>query len=203
MITAVIPAYNEGSRIEEVLKETKKYVDEVIIIDDNSTDDTADVAEKYAKVLRNDSNLGYVGSIKKGFKHSSGNIIVTLDADGEHDPSFIPDMIEPIEHGEADLVFGSREIIPRPSERFLSKIAQLKVDTFDTGTGYRALTKELAQSLELDGFCTCGIFALESYRKDAVITEVKAPTREIDKPKNIAWTHFLQFFKVVVEYLTS
>ncbi len=203
MITAVIPAYNEGERIEKVLKEINNYVDEIIVVDDCSTDNTADVSEEHAKVFRNDRNLGYVKSIKKGFKNTSGDIIITLDADGEHDPSYIPDMVEPIVDGKADLVFGKREKIPRISERVLSKIAEFKVDVVDTGTGYRALTRDLAESLDLQGYCTCGIFALEAHRKGADITEVKAPTRDINKPKNIAWTHVLQFFKVLQEYMRS
>lgn len=203
MISAVIPAFNEGKRIKKVLQEIDEYVDEVIVVDDCSTDDTAKIAEDYAVILRNDMNLGYVESIKKGFKNASGDIIITLDADGEHDPSYIPDMVKPITEGRADLVFGKRDKIPRSSERFLSWIARIKVDVIDTGSGYRALKKELAERLELNGYCTCGIFALEAHRKGADITEVKAPTRDINKPKNIAWTHVLQFFKVLQEYMRS
>ena len=203
MISVVIPAYNEGERILKVLKETKKYVDEIIVVDDCSTDETAEISKQYADVLQNESNLGYLRSIKKGFKHASGDIIVTLDADGEHDPKYIPKMVEPIKEDEADLVFGKRNVIPRPSERVLSKIAELKVNTVDTGTGYRALKKELAEKLELNGYCTCGIFALEAYRKGAKMTEIDAPTIKINKPKNVAWTHFPQFFKVLVEYIRN
>ncbi|MFW5928108.1 MAG: glycosyltransferase family 2 protein, partial [Thermoplasmatota archaeon] len=135
MISAVIPAYNEGKRIEKVLKETQRFVDEIIVVDDCSTDETAKIAEEYADVLQNESNLGYIESIKKGFRHASGDIIVTLDADGEHDPKYIPEMIEPVKEGKADLVFGKREKIPRISERILSKIAEFKVNASDTGTG--------------------------------------------------------------------
>lgn len=203
MISAVIPAFNEGERISKVLKETREFVDEIIVIDDNSTDKTAEIARQYSVVLENKTNLGYLGSIKRGFDKASGDIIVTLDADGEHDPSYIPDMVRPINDSEADLVFGKRDKIPRLSERILSKIASLKVNTFDTGTGYRALTKDLAKKLELDGYCTCGIFALEAFRKGAEITEVYAPMRKINKPKGVAWIHLFQFFKVMRELLKT
>ncbi|MFP4001974.1 MAG: glycosyltransferase family 2 protein [Thermoplasmata archaeon] len=116
MITAVIPAYDEEERIEKVLKETSQYVDEIIVVDDNSTDDTVEIAEEYGKVIKKDSNQGYIDSIKRGFEAAQGDIIVTLDADGEHDPSFIPSIVEPIEKDKADLVFGKREKIPRFSE---------------------------------------------------------------------------------------
>jgi len=200
MITAVIPAFNEEERIEGVLKETSQYVDEIIIIDDNSTDNTAKVAKKYGKVIENELNLGYVDSIKKGFKAAEGDIIVTLDADGEHDPSHIPRLIEPIEKGEKDLVFGKREKIPRLSERLISWLTKIKVDAEDTGIGFRALKADLAKKLELDGYCTCGTFALEAYFNGARISEVKTQTRKIDKPKHIAWQHFSQIF-IVFQWL--
>ncbi len=200
MITAVIPAFNEEERIEGVLKETSQYVDEIIIIDDNSTDNTAKVAKEYGKVIENELNLGYVDSIKKGFKAAKGDIIVTLDADGEHDPSFIPDLVAPIKDGKADLIFGRRKKIPRPSERFLSWMARAKVEIKDTGIGFRALRTDLAKKLDLKGYCTCGLFALEVKSKGAKISEVSTPVREIEKPKRIAWIHILQFF-VVLKWL--
>lgn len=197
MITAVIPAYNEEERIEKVLEETSEYVDEIIVIDDNSTDGTVGVAEEYARVIENESNLGYLRSIRKGFEAADGDVVVTLDADGEHDPSFIPDLVASIEDGEADLVFGVREKIPRWSEQIISKIVQLKVGVRDTGTGFRALKSELAERMELFGYCTCGTFVLEAVSLGALVEEVKAPTREVDKVKGIAWQHFKQFFVVL------
>lgn len=202
MITAVIPAFNEEERIEKVLEETSEYVDEILVVDDNSSDDTAKIARKYGKTIEKDSNRGYIDSIKRGFKAAEGDIIITLDADGEHDPSFIPKLVKPIENDEADLVFGKREEIPRFSEGVISKLTSLKVKAEDTGTGFRAIKKDLAKSLELKGHCTCGTFALEAYSKGARIKEVKAPTRDIDKPKHIAWQHFPQFFKVLMSLFT-
>lgn len=197
MISAVIPAYNEEERISKVLEETSKYVDEIVVVDDASTDDTAKIAKEFGKVLENENNLGYITSIKKGFRKADGNIIVTLDADGEHDPSFIPKLVEPIKEGEFDIVFGRRKNIPRFSERFLSKLIESKVEIHDSGTGFRALKRDVAKNLDLNGYCTCGIFALEAYLKGYKMKEVLTPTRKIDKPKNIAWKHFLQFFIVL------
>lgn len=197
MISAVLPAYNEGKRIEQVLKELSDFVDEIIVIDDASQDSTAQIAGRYARVITNEKNLGYIGSIKKGFNEAKGDIIVTLDADGEHDPRYIPALISPIENGEADLVFGKRDYVPRISERFISYMVSRRAGAKDTGTGYRALRGDLAKQLELKGKCTCGMFALEAKSKGAVISEVRAPTREIDKPRGIAWDHFPQFFIVL------
>ncbi len=194
MITAIIPAFNEEERIEKVLEKTSEYVDEMIVIDDNSTDGTVGIAEKYGRVLENESNLGYLRCVRRGFEAAGGDIVVTLDGDGEHDPSFIPKMVALIQNGEADLVFGKRERVPRLSERVISKMVELKVGLEDTGTGFRALRGELAEKMDLHGYCTCGTFVLEAVSLGASVEEVKAPTREVDKVKGIAWQHFGQFF---------
>lgn len=194
--TAVIPAYNEGERIRKVLLKTSEYVDETIVIDDASTDETREVARKHAKVLKNGENRGYVHSIKRGFEKASGDIIITLDADGEHRPKYIPKLVKPIEKGEADLVFGKRKNIPRPSERLLSWLARRRVNVRDSGTGFRAIRSDLAGRLSLQGYCTCGLFALEAKSKNAKMTEVYAPTRKVEKPKGIGWSHLPQFFIV-------
>ncbi|MGM0405941.1 MAG: glycosyltransferase family 2 protein [Thermoplasmatota archaeon] len=199
MISAVIPAYNEEKRIEDVLLETEPYVDEIIVVDDASMDSTPRIACKYAELIVNPKNLGYIDSLKNGFARAEGDIIVTLDADGEHDPSYIPSLIEPIHQDRADLVFGSREKIPRPSERLISRMVKKKVDIHDSGTGFRAIDSDLAKRLELKGYCTCGLLALESLSYGARMTEVPAPTRSVKKPKRPAWNHIPQLLLVLKE----
>ncbi|MFW5898715.1 MAG: glycosyltransferase family 2 protein, partial [Candidatus Saliniplasma sp.] len=167
MISAVIPAYNEEERIEEVLLETKEYVDEIVVVDDASLDGTPRIACKHAELMVNPKNLGYIESLKKGFIRAKGDIIVTLDADGEHDPSYIPKLVKPIQEGKADLVFGSRSKIHRPSERLISKLVRSKAGIYDTGTGFRALRSELAKRLKLPGYCTCGTLVLEALYQGA------------------------------------
>lgn len=201
MISAVIPVHNEEERIGSVLEETQPYVDEIIVVDDASDDDSAEVANGYAEVKRNSENRGYIGSIKRGIDAAEGDIIVTLDADGEHEPSYIPELVKPIREGQADLVFGRREKIPRPSERIISFLVRKRVGAEDTGTGFRAIRSKLAKELELDGYCTCGIFSLEAKSKGAKIEEIDAPMRDIDKPKGIAWRHLRQLFLVLKRIL--
>ncbi len=193
-ISAVIPAYNEKKRIHKVLEETEPYVDEIIVIDDHSKEM---IKHDKARVLRNEKNLGYIRSIKRGFEEAEGDIIVTLDADGEHDPRFIPLLVKPILEGRAEVVFGKRNYIPRLSERLISKMVKRRVGAEDTGTGFRAVKRDIAVELKLKGKCTCGIFALEAHQRGARITEVSAPTRETDKPRGIAWDHFAQIFMVL------
>ncbi|KXA96080.1 hypothetical protein AKJ37_06070 [candidate division MSBL1 archaeon SCGC-AAA259I09] len=194
---AVIPAYNEESRIGGVIEEVKDFVDRVIVVDDGSGDRTGEVAEEYgADVVRHETNSGYLKALKSGFRNSDEEVIVTLDADGEMDPSYIPELVEPIRKGEASLVLGVRKRVPRVSERFLSALSGLKVDVSDTGTGFRAIRGELARTLELHGVCPCGTFVLEAEKLGAGIAEVPVETREVEKPKRVAWKHFIQFWHV-------
>jgi len=197
-ISAIIPAYNEEKRIKSVIEKTKKYVDEVLVIDDCSSDSTPIIAEKSgAKVISNNKNLGYIKSIKKGFRVASGDIITTLDGDGEHNPEEIPNLLKPILNGYADLVLGKREKISRISERFLNWLTNFKLKIKDSGTGFRAIKKELALRLELKGKCTCGIFVLEANSCGAKIKEVPITINPINKKRKIAWHHFKQFFNIV------
>lgn len=202
-ISAVIPAYNEEKNIFDVINRTKEYVDEVIVVDDCSSDNTATVALKArARVLSNKKKTGYVESIKRGFRGAIGDIIITLDADGEHNPEEIPYLLRPILNYKADLVLGKREKIARISERFLNWLTNFKVKVEDSGTGFRTIKKDLALKLNLKGKCTCGIFVLESASNGAKIAEVPVSINSIDKKREIAWHHFLQFF-YIFNWITS
>ena len=111
-IVAVIPAFKEEENIAKVVLLTKKYVDLVIVGDDGSDDMTAEIAKALgAIVIRNNKNMGKGYTLKRLFNEAlklGADIIVTLDADGQHDPKYIPKLTEPIINGEADIVIGSR-----------------------------------------------------------------------------------------------
>ncbi|MCE5213606.1 MAG: glycosyltransferase family 2 protein, partial [Methanobacterium sp.] len=96
-VTAIIPAYNEELSIGSVVLTTSKYVDQIIVIDDGSTHNTAEIAEKAgALVIKNPENMGKGAALKTGFKSvKNTGIIVTMDSDGQHDPSEIPKLIQP------------------------------------------------------------------------------------------------------------
>lgn len=197
-VTVIIPAYNEGSRIGPVIEEAREFADEVLVIDDGSTDNTVGVArEAGAKVISNSFRSGYIGAIKTGFRRAKNEYIVTMDADGEHDPGDIPKLLEPIRIGNADVVLGEREEIARPSEKLLCWLARFQVKVRDCGTGFRAMRREIAEEMELQGECTCGTFVLEADSLGARITEVSVHLRPINKPRGIAWKHFGQFWYVL------
>ncbi|MCS7102728.1 MAG: glycosyltransferase family 2 protein [Candidatus Korarchaeum sp.] len=112
MKAALIPAYNEESRIAPVILKARRHVDLVIVCDDGSTDLTSEVARSLgAYVIKHERNMGYGAALLTLFKEAlevNVSIAVTLDADGQHDPDLIPALIKPIEEGIADLVIGSR-----------------------------------------------------------------------------------------------
>lgn len=196
-VTVIVPAFNEGDRIEPVVRDLAKNYS-VLVVDDGSTDKTASKArDAGAMVIQQAQNRGYIAALKRGFREAASDIIVTFDADGEHRPRDIERLVQPIEGDRFDLVLGARESIPRPSERLLNKLTQLKVDVRDTGTGFRALRRILAVELELDTACTCGTFVLEAAAKGARIGEVPIETRSIQKPRGIAWKHGKQFIHVL------
>jgi glycosyltransferase involved in cell wall biosynthesis len=195
-LSVVIPAYNEEKRIARVIHDIKTQGYDVLVVDDGSTDKTSEVAEKMgARVVRNPRNLGYVKTIKRGFREANSDIIVTIDADGEHHSDDIPRLLGPIERGEADFVLGGRATgTIRISEQFLSWISGLKTGITDSGTGLRAIKRDLALRLRLETPCPCGTLVLEAHELGARIREVPINLRTIGKRRTIAWKHALQFF---------
>ena len=196
--SVIIPAYNEATRIKRIVQEASRYADEILVIDDGSTDETAIVAEQAgARVIRQ-NNSGYIAAIKRGFHEAQGEIVVTMDADGEHRPEDIPRLVAPIQAGKADLVLGQRSQIARLSERLLNRLACLRLGTvYDTGTGFRAMRRDLALKLELKGRCICGISVLEPVALGARVVQVPIELTRTDKPRRIAWFHIPQTWFVL------
>ncbi len=106
-VSVIIPAFNEDKTVGDVVKTVKKvdYIDEIIVVDDGSYDNTAQVAENAgATVIQHVKNRGKGAAIKTGFKNSKGDIIVFLDADIENlTPDQVDNIIQPIINGEADI----------------------------------------------------------------------------------------------------
>jgi glycosyltransferase involved in cell wall biosynthesis len=106
---AAIPCYNTERTIAEVVTKARKYVDEVIVIDDGSTDLTAFMASVAgASVISHDKNLGKGAAMKTALSQAHADIVVFIDGDGQHNPEDIPGLLKPIAQGSADYVIGSR-----------------------------------------------------------------------------------------------
>lgn len=161
-VIAVIPARNEQEHIRDVLRETKKHVDKVIVVDDASSDKTGEIAKQGgALVLRHIVNLGAGGALKTGCDAAlllGADIIVILDADDQHDPREIPGLIDPILKGEADIVFGERQFNKNmPLEKrignkffYLTSKYLFGTNIKDTLCGFRALTSEAYKKIRWD-----------------------------------------------------
>ena len=107
-ITVIIPCLNEEQGIEKVMRRMPEFVDEVIVVDNNSTDRTADVAESLgARVIR-EHVRGYGRAYKKGFSVATGDVIITLDGDHSYPPDAISYLLEAFLHLEADFLNASR-----------------------------------------------------------------------------------------------
>ena len=106
----IIPALNEEAAIGSIVKRSLQHVDDVLVIDDGSSDDTFRIASQAgARVIKHQTNQGKGVSLKDAFSEVSGyDIVVTIDGDGQHDPDEIPALMAPIIDGRADLVNGSR-----------------------------------------------------------------------------------------------
>lgn len=164
-VTAVIPTFNEEGTIARVISEAKRYVDEVVVIDDGSCDGTRQVALKEgAVVLSHPRNLGYGSALASGFSYvrdNGGGIMVVIDGDGQHNPADIPRLIGPIVDGDADLVTGSRflDSHSRLAVPVYRRIGILVVNRMwslamgssvrDTQCGYRAYSRGALCNIEI------------------------------------------------------
>lgn len=154
LIVACIPAYNEEKTIGSIIIKLRKFVDKVIVCDDGSQDSTSEIVSYLgADLIYNDENKGKGYSVKRLLEHASSmnaKIVVLLDADGQHDPSDVPRIIEPIINNEADIVIGSRFVKGSHSDiPFYRKIGLNVVNALnrngtgikDTQNGFRAYSR--------------------------------------------------------------
>ena len=196
-ISIVIPAYNEAKRIGDVIRSAISYSNDILVVDDGSTDNTALVAKDAGARVISLNHTGYIAALKKGFREAEGDIIVTIDGDGEHCTEDIPRLTSKITNENIDLVIGTRKRIPRVSERFINRLTNLRIKIADSGSGFRAIKRKLALQLRLYGHCTCGILVLEAFYLGASIAEVPITINITEKPRGIAWYHFKQIFQVI------
>ncbi len=137
-VCVVIPAYNEAGVIARVLDDFKETDYQVVVIDDCSTDNTAEIVSQYnVTLLKHMINLGQGAALQTGFsyicKHTLADFIVSFDSDGQHDIEDIPALIAPLQKGDVDVVLGSRFIHGRSVAGMpFSKLVTLKLGLFFT-----------------------------------------------------------------------
>jgi glycosyltransferase involved in cell wall biosynthesis len=168
LVVAAIPCYNEARYIEDVVRRTGDHVDVVVVVDDASTDGTAEVAwAAGAQVQRHGTNRGpgaAARSCLQAGRELGGGVLVTLDGDGQHNPDEIPAVVAPLLAGEADVTIGSRFLGGYNNVAGYRKFG-IKVITFLYNAGgrdkitdgqscFRAYSRRALEMLEIteDGF---------------------------------------------------
>ncbi|MBU1289746.1 glycosyltransferase family 2 protein [Patescibacteria group bacterium] len=156
----IIPACNEEKTISQVIEGVREYTENIIVIDDGSNDSTYELARKStqniqnAVVLRHNVNLGKGAALKTGCQAAiqlGSEVIVLIDADGQHSPADIPNLVKKLQEEKLDIVFGSRKInreIPFVrflGNRFLTKSINFLscVSITDTQSGFKAFRSEI------------------------------------------------------------
>lgn len=150
-IVAVVPAFNEEKTIDIVLRNIKPYVDEVVVVDDASTDKTLQEATKvYVTLVKHIKNMGYDRSLDDGFKEAAkrnATIIFTFDADGQHVAEDIPSVLDPIKNGQAEVVVGIRPYQQRIAETIFSWYAKRKIGVSDPLCGVKAYSVKVYETV--------------------------------------------------------
>ena len=209
-ILALIPAHQEGPRIAAVVGAARAHLS-VVVVDDGSTDDTAVVAEAAgATVLRQRPNAGKGAALRAGFRHAlehGAAAVVTLDADGQHDPAEIPLFLDRYEEVRPELVIGRRDFGSMPAVRRLSNTiggwvfsAAVGRRVADNQSGYRLIGRRLMTAL-LDSDEHGFEFEVEMIARCIALglpmAEVPIRTIYAGEPSHIRpWAHFTSFLRV-------
>ncbi len=221
-VIVILPAYNECRGIGTMVRSACVLVEEVIVVDDGSQDETAVVANHAgARVLQHRLNLGQGAALRTGTEAAlqlDADVVIHMDADGQHDSSCLPSLLEPIQRGVADVVFGSRFLGDAPgipwTRRALLEGARLfnvlglgiPRRVTDPQSGLRAMTRDAALkiSFKQDRMAHCSEILRLVTRSNLRWVEVPVSVRYTDESLSkgqtsmdafkIAWQLFLGVF---------
>ncbi len=166
-LSVIIPVYNEVENIKEILKRVKstQKASEIVVVDDGSQDGTRDILSKLdgvdkVRVILHEKNQGKGAAVRTGLDAATGDILLIQDADLEYDPRDYPVLLQPIEEGLADVVYGSRFLGgPRRVAMYWHMVAN-KLLTFmtnilyntilsDMETGYKVFRRKVVEGMVL------------------------------------------------------
>lgn len=199
-ILCIIPAFNEEKNIVGTIKNVKLIVNEVVVVDDGSSDETFNLAQKQKiTVLKHIINRGQGAALQTGNKYAlmkNADIIVHFDADGQFLSEEIEDIIAPIKSGQADVVFGSRFLekksnIPWFKKYIIIKLAKIAnmlfmgISLSDPQNGFRAMSSDAAKKIKIehDGMAHCS---------EILYKVIKSNTRFKEIPTTVIYHNFGQ-----------
>ncbi|MFC1671620.1 glycosyltransferase family 2 protein [Planctomycetota bacterium] len=219
-IMILIPAYNAAEFLESVVAQSLEWDLPVVVVDDGSSDATAEVAERAgATVVRHPSNMGKGKALSTGFQYAHDNeyaAVVTLDADGQHDPGEIGAFLEEHERSGADIVIGTRmrnvegmpwlrRLVNRSSSFLVSKITGMRIT--DCQSGYRLVRTCAWQEVKPESprFDAEPELLFGAAKRSFTITEVPIRTIYRDEAKSMisppldAWMFIKRAFKAMLD----
>ena len=211
IVVALVPAYQEGPRVAEVVRAAAAHLP-VLVVDDGSSDDTADQAERAgATVLRQRPNQGKGAAVRAGFRWAIDHGVeaaVILDADGQHDPAELPRFLQAFAERRGDLIVGRRDFRRMPPVRRLSNTVGGWAFSWAVGrsipdnqSGYRLVSRRLMERL-VDGHESGFEFDVEMIttciRSDFRLDWVPIRTIYAGEPSHVRpMTHVRGFIRVV------
>jgi glycosyltransferase involved in cell wall biosynthesis len=214
-VSLIIPAYNEEGIIEEVIKKVKQIpkISEIIVVDDGSTDNTAKIVSSLGvKLLRHPYNKGNGAAIKTGLRAATGDIVLFMDADGQHQPEDIENLLEKTD--QYDLVVGSRTSSSESSllrrlgngifNRLASYLAGIKIP--DLTSGFRAAKRDcMLEFIHLlpNGFSypTTTTLAFMKAGYNVAFVPTKALKR-VGQSKIRLFSDGMKFFVIILKIIT-
>ncbi|SFR87452.1 Glycosyl transferase family 2 [Halomicrobium zhouii] len=199
-VLVAIPAYNESVAIGSVIHKTQRYVSEVLVVDDGSDDQTADIARRAgATVIEHEENRGKGTAVRTVLDYATEGdwkAVVLLDGDGQHYPEDIPEVVEPVLDGDADLVIGSRYVETASDDETPAyrRLGQRVLDVLtigsggatvsDSQSGFRALSANAATELDIrtDGMGVESEMLGDATKHELTVVEVPIDVRyeEVD-----------------------
>ncbi|MFW6137502.1 MAG: glycosyltransferase family 2 protein [Candidatus Aminicenantaceae bacterium] len=214
-ICVIIPTKNEEGTIGEILDRTRQYTPHILVVEGHSGDNTLAEIKKRKIPYVFDNKKGKGDALKTGVRHSRGDIIVFMDADGSHEISDIPKLVHPIQTEKADMVIASRilggsdelhgtfnKFIRNTGNNFLAVLVNKKYKTelSDIENGFRAIRRDVFESIKLnsDGFTIEQEMVLRCLKQGFRVEEVAS--HEYARKSGYSKLHTLQGFKFLLHF---
>jgi len=216
-ICMLVPAYNEASTIADVVKGCLKYVPDVLVVDDGSTDNTGEAARGAgARIITHEKNRGKGAAMKTGFDYvinGGWNALIVIDSDGQHDWNEIPEIIDAAERENAGITIGNRmsdlremPVLRRLTNRFTSWIISKLTGQYvpDSQSGFRLIRTNVLRELDLvtDSYEMESEMIIIAGRKGYWVSNVPIRTIYIEgRRKGGPGRHTLKFIKLFAQYM--